>query len=180
MIGLLKCIGYLAVSGILAFLLGRILPQRWFHYDRFPWRMWKLEQGGAVYRKIGIHKWKEKYPDMSRAFPGIMPSKKLPPHASAAQIQEMLAETCIAECIHGFLCLAGLRCLFLWKGIGGICAAVLYALGNLPYCMIQRYNRPKLLKILSVLQERDRKGQEKRKESDEESAHLKLQYRTGT
>ena len=52
--GFLKCICYLAILGIAAFLLGRILPQKWFHYDRFPWRMWKLEQGGAVYRKIRI------------------------------------------------------------------------------------------------------------------------------
>lgn len=45
---------------------GALLPQKWFRYDRFPWRMWKLERGGAIYRKIRIHKWKETFPDMSR------------------------------------------------------------------------------------------------------------------
>ena len=64
--GFIKCICYLAIIGIAAFLLGRILPQKWFRYDRFPWRMWKLERGGAIYRKIRIHKWKETFPDMSR------------------------------------------------------------------------------------------------------------------
>lgn len=175
--GFLKCICYLAILGIAAFLLGRILPHKWFHYDRFPWRMWKLEQGGAVYRKIRIYKWKEKFPDMSRIFPGIMPSKKVPRKFDPAQIREMIVETCIAEGIHGFLCLAGLGCLFLWKGPGGICAAVFYALGNIPYCLIQRFNRPKLVKILKSLKEKDRK--EKREESNEESTHFKLQYRTG-
>lgn len=115
---------------------------------------------------------------MSRIFPGIMPSKKLPRKFDSEQIREMIVETCIAECIHGFLCLAGLGCLFFWKGLGGICAAVLYALGNIPYCLIQRYNRPKLVKILKSLKEKDRK--EKREESNEESTYLKLQYRTGT
>ena len=51
------------------------------------------------------------------------------------------------------------------------------ALGNIPYCLIQRYNRPKLVKILKSLKEKDRK--EKREESNEESTYLKLQYRTG-
>lgn len=156
--GLLKCIRYLAILGISAFLLGRILPQKWFHYDRFPWRTWKREREGAIYRKIRIHKWKEKFPDMSRIFPGIMPSKKVPHNFDLAQIEHMVTETCIAEGIHGFLCFAGLGCLFLWKGTGGICAAVLYALGNIPYCLIQRYNRPKLMKILKSLKEKDRKG----------------------
>ena len=115
---------------------------------------------------------------MSRIFPEIMPSKKLPRKFDPAQIQEMIVETCIVECVHGFLCLAGLGCLFFWKGPGGICAAVLYALGNIPYCLIQRYNRPKLVKILESLSKKNRN--KKREESDEESTYLKLQYRTGT
>lgn len=176
--GLIKCICYLAILGISVFLLGRILPQKWFHYNRFPWRMWKLERAGAIYRKLRIHKWKDAFPDMSRIFPGIMPSKKLPRKIELAQIKEMIVETCIAECVHGFLCLAGLGCLFFWKGSGGIFVAVLYAIGNIPYCLIQRYNRPKLIKILKFLKEKDRK--EKREESNEESTHLKRQYRTGT
>lgn len=176
--GFLKCIGYLAISGIAAFLLGRILPRKWFYYDQFPWRMWKLEQEGAIYRKIRIHKWKDTFPDMSRIFPGLMPSKKLPRNIDPAQVQQMIVETCIAEGIHGFLCLAGLGCLFFWKGPGGIWAAVLYGLGNLPYCLIQRYNRPKLVKILESVKRKNRK--EKKKESHEESTYLKLQYRTGT
>ena len=55
----IKCICYLAIIGIAAFLLGRILPQKWLRYDRFPWRMWKLERGGAIYRKTRIHNWRE-------------------------------------------------------------------------------------------------------------------------
>ena len=177
--GLLKCICYLAILGIGSFLLGRILPPAWFRCDRFPWRAWKLEQGGAIYRKLGIREWKEKFPDMSRLLPRFMPSKRLPLQAGAAKIEHMIVETCIAECIHGLLCIAGLGCLLLWKGAGGICVAVMYALGNLPYCLIQRYNRPKLLKILKSLKGKDRKEQEKREESNEESTHLKLQYRAG-
>ena len=176
--GLLRCIGYLVILGVSAFLLGRILPPKWFHYDQFPWRLWKLEQRGDIYRKIRIYKWKEKFPDMSKIFPGILPSKKLPHHFHKEQVERMIVETCIAECIHGILCFAGWGCLFLWDGAGGICTAILYALGNLPYCLIQRYNRPKLVKILEFLKEKERK--EKQEEIDEKSAYLKLQYRTGT
>ena len=101
--GLLRCIGYLVILGVSAFLLGRIFPPKWFHYDQFPWRLWKLEQGGDIYRKIRIYKWKEKFLDMSKIFPGILPSKKLPHHFHKEQVERMIVETCIAECIHGIL-----------------------------------------------------------------------------
>ncbi len=157
--GLIKCICYLAILGISAFLLGRILPQKWFHYDRFPWRMWKLEREGTIYRKFRINKWKDSFPDMSRIFPGIMPSKRLPRKFDPAQIEEMIVETCIAECVHGFLCLAGLGCLFFWKGPGGICAAVLWCLGQHPLLSDPKVQPPEAGENFEVLK---RKGQERK------------------
>lgn len=155
MSGFIRCICYLAVAGILSFLLGRILPEKWFQYDKFPYRIWKLEKDGNLYRRLGVHKWKEKFPDMSVILPGIMPSKRLPKHMDVSCVERMVRETCIAELIHGLLCLVGLACIFLWKGAGGISISALYVLGNLPYCVIQRYNRPKLVKIFKNLRAKE-------------------------
>ena len=47
---------------------------------------------------------------------------------------------------------------FLWRGIGGFVMAILYAIGNLLYCIVQRYNRPKLIKIYECLNLKE-KGQ---------------------
>ena len=75
----LYCILYLATSGIVIFLLGRIYPRSWFCENRFPYKSRKWESDGQVYRKIGIHKWMTKLPDasvlISKIIPGFMPKK---------------------------------------------------------------------------------------------------------
>lgn len=154
---LIDCLFYMAVSGILAFWIGRVLPKRWFRYDRFPYRAAAFEQGGAVYQKVGIRWWKEKLPDMSKLLPGRIPSKRLPASASADQVENMIQETCVAECVHFILCITGLRLLAIWKGPGGWICYLLYLLGNVPYCIIQRYNRPKLVRIYQKLRAKEAK-----------------------
>ena len=51
---LLKCILYVAAIGILANVIGKALPRRWFHPDRFPYRSFAWERDGRIYEKIGI------------------------------------------------------------------------------------------------------------------------------
>lgn len=88
---------------------------------------------------------------MSRILPGLMPPKAIQGKPSAAELETMVKETCVAECIHSLLCLAGLVCLRLWRGFGGLIVALLYALGNLPFILVQRYNRPRLQRLHSRL-----------------------------
>ena len=64
------------------------------------------------------------------------------------RLPEMIRETCVAELIHLLLCLAGLHCLRLWRGVGGVAVAALNICGNLPFIVIQRYNRPRLKRLL--------------------------------
>ena len=43
--------------------------------------------------------------------------------------------------------------LFIWPGVGGIVAALVYIfVGNLPFVIIQRYNRPRLQKLYDMQQ----------------------------
>ena len=62
----------------------------------------------------------------------------------------MIQETCIAELVHGVLCIAGLYCFQIWPGTGGLLIAALNVLGNLPYIIIQRFNRPRLVRLLAT------------------------------
>ena len=51
---------------------------------------------------------------------------------------------------HGLLCIAGLFLLKIWPGTGGVFLTVIYIVfGNLPFLLIQRYNRPRLQKLLA-------------------------------
>lgn len=144
---MLPCIIYLAGIGILSFVVGRLLPKKWFDPQAFPYRAFPFEKDGALYRRLRIQKWQSRIPDMSRVFPGLMPPKALGGKPTKAQLDVMLRETCVAECIHALLCFGGLFCVWLWDGAGGVVAAVLYFLGNIPFILVQRYNRPRLHRL---------------------------------
>lgn len=144
---MLNCAVYLAVTGLLSFVLGRLIPASKMNWQRFPYRSYPIERNGLIYKKIGIHRWQDKVPDMSRIFVNLMPQKKMK-SVDQSSLLRMIQETCIAELIHTVLCLTGLYCMKLWRGIGGIILAMLNAvLFNLPFILIQRYNRPRLVRL---------------------------------
>ncbi len=145
--GFLKCACYLALIGILSFPAGRIIPKRWFHPERFPYRSYPFEDEGRFYNRFRIHVWQNKVPDMSRILPKCIPPKSLSGNFRE-RLPRMLQETCVAELTHALLCLAGLYCIRLWPGAGGIViAGINIFILNMPFILIQRYNRPRLLKL---------------------------------
>lgn len=147
MIGLLSCACYIALIGGVSFVLGRIVPKSWFHWDKAPFAAYGFERQGKLYEKLGIRYWQKKLPDMSRILPGTMPAKKIGGDYKA-RLPQMLRETCVAELTHWLLCVAGLHCLTLWPTVGGLAVVLLNTLGNLPFILIQRYNRPRLARLL--------------------------------
>lgn len=145
------------ILGGVFFLIGCILPRKWFCFYRFPYRLFDFEKEGRIYVAFGVRKWKDMVPDMSAILPGIIPSKKMPVIVTPTQVELLIRETCVAEWIHELLCFMGFGCVFLWKGIGGFTVSLLYVLGNIPYIIIQRYNRPKLIRLLQKLEKKSNK-----------------------
>ena len=173
---ILYCLLYCGLLGILSFLLGRILPKSWFSAERFPYRSLPFEKNGKFYERFGIRKWQNRVPDMSKWFPKLMPAKKVTADFEA-QLPVMIQETCIAEFIHSLLCVAGLYCLKLWPGVGGVVFTLIYILiGNVPYILIQRYNRPRFCKLQARVH-RNQKHEEVSAANG--NVDFKLQYRTG-
>lgn len=151
--GVLKCIVYIAVSGCVAFVLGRIAPKIWFHADRFPFKTYEWES--KVWKAIRIKRWQAKLPDMSRIldffFPGnsVLPLKRIT-ESSLKNLPLMIQETCVSELTHGLLCISGLGMLWIYPGWGGVLITFLYVVfGNLPFVLIQRFNRPRLERALA-------------------------------
>ena len=147
--GPIGCLIYVAATGIAGFIVGRLLPKERMRYDAPPFRALPFENGGPFYRKLGIHRWHKLLPDMSHILPGVMPAKRVTRHISASEAEVMVQETCIAEVIHILLSLTGLALPLIWPGPGGLLACAAYVLlGNLPFILIQRFNRPKLRMLL--------------------------------
>ena len=147
----LKCVVYLCLIGAAGFLAGRILPKTWIDPTGLLFRCSVWEKGGKIYEKLGIRKWHNRLPDMSRIFPNWMPPKNLSGDYKN-RLPEMIRETCVAELVHAVVGLLGLYCVKIWKGIGGMTVALVHLLMfNLPYILIQRYHRPRLLRLQAAL-----------------------------
>ena len=142
-----QCFGYVLVTGLLSFLIGRLLPKTW-PKPKGPFKSFSFEKGGLIYKKLGIHKWHKRVPDMSKVFPFLMPKKRLCANC-APNFPRMVRETCVAELVHWVLCITGLYCLKLWSGVGGIIVSTINAVCNLSFVVIQRYNRPRLIRLMN-------------------------------
>lgn len=155
--GFLRCFVYLTSLGMLSFFAGRLIPKAWINPDAFPYKTYRFENDGRVYEKFGVRKWQTKVLDMSRIFPKIIPQKKINDNWQDT-LPLMIKETCIAELVHWFLFIPVLYCLSLWEGIGGVVIVMLYELCNIPYIMIQRYNRPRLINTMKRMEKRNPSG----------------------
>ena len=142
-----RCVTYLLMLGILAHFFGLILSHRHYHVDRFPWRSFSFEREGLFWdRALHVRRWMNRVPDMSRILPDMEP-KRIDGIARAEKIERLIRETCVAELTHNVLSLAGFGCVLIWRGAGGWVVSLLFGIGNAPFSIIQRYNRPRLVRL---------------------------------
>lgn len=138
--------------GVPAFFLGEKVPRAWFDPEKYPFKSFKWENEGKIYEKIGIQWWKTHTPDMSkyirRAFPKQGNLLRDPTH-----LRKLVKETCSAEFVHWVLVLLSPVFAILMDELG-VLAMVLYIIGNLVSIVIQRYNRPRIQKIIQRIEKR--------------------------
>ena len=138
---------YIALLGLLSHFIGQALPRSAFRAERFPYKAASWEKGGKVYEKLGIKHWKDILPDMSRIMPDMV-KKKLTKENKERGMDTLIAETCVAECVHWALIILSLVILFWWRDGWAALFLIIYNLfGNLPFIIIQRYNRPRLVML---------------------------------
>ena len=156
----LKSVIYVLVLGIAAHYIGEALPRRWFHWDRFPFRSWEWERGGTVYEKIRIQDWKDHVPDLSRVMKDMVP-KRVGICPSSAEVWILIKETCVAEFIHFALCILAPGVYLFWRNGMGIFLTLVVIFGNLPFLIIQRYNRPALIALAQRLEHREERKRQR-------------------
>ena len=145
---------YVAALGVAAHFIGEAIPVTCFHYDRFPYRTWRWERDGKIYERLQIRRWKDRLPDMSRVMPDMVP-KRLGKCPAASDTWRLVAETCRAEIVHLGLCLCAPVIYFFWWNWLGVVLALVTVLCNLPFMLIQRYNRPSLVRLAKRLELRE-------------------------
>jgi glycosyl-4,4'-diaponeurosporenoate acyltransferase len=143
-----------AFIGAASHYVGQLLPRRNFDYDAVPYAPRKWEQDGMFYTKFKIQFWKDKVPDMSQHVKSMF-RKKMSVFRDFDYTKDLILETCVAEFVHWMLVFISPVFLVLMEGLAGRIGALLYALGNLPFVMIQRYNRPRLVRLLNRQKRQD-------------------------
>ncbi|MDD6213638.1 MAG: hypothetical protein PUB42_00335 [Firmicutes bacterium] len=145
---------YITVIGQACFWGGMLLPREIFCEDKFPYAPFKWEKNGKFYAKFNVKQWKSKVPDMSKVSDLLFPKRIV--NTSPEGLDRLVKESCVAEFVHYILCVLSFGIYMIWKNrIGVILTALYIVLGNLPYVMIQRYNRPNYISLRNRLMLRE-------------------------
>ena len=145
---------YIAAVGVLAHFIGEALPRRWFHPERAPYAPRAFERDGRLYRALRVQDWKDKLPDMSK-ISSRMVGKRVSLTGSAEEARRVAVETCVAEVVHLALIPLAIPVYLICPTGLGLAVAIVYGLSNLPFIIIQRYNRPTLVTLVERLNQRE-------------------------
>lgn len=143
-------LAYMLAITVGIYVIGRIFPRKWIKEDKFPFRSFAFEKNGKIYDKIKIKKWKTKWPDASMVIHKIIPQipVKRFDDKSPEKVKTLIKESCVAETTHVVAFVLGFFAIFLWGSVLGVLLTIVYALANIPPILIQRYNRPRLMRAL--------------------------------
>lgn len=144
---------WLSVNIAVPWLVRFLVPQKYFNENRWLFRERDFES--ALYRKIKVSKWKDKLPDAGKLI--HFQRDSLPEDIDEAYINRFITECCIAELGHLSVGILGFTSLFFVFLIPGntqlehfgvfLLLSVLDLLIQLLFVIIQRYNRPRLIKL---------------------------------
>jgi glycosyl-4,4'-diaponeurosporenoate acyltransferase len=132
-------------------LLSDFMPKSLYSSRNWLLRERRWERKGEVYQQwLKVKHWKKFLPELSDFVKTVFPKKEIRDF-SREYLDKYLFESCKSEITHWCIILSSLL-FFLWAefeqtGIMIIIAIVL----NLPYIIIQRYNRPRIAEAAETI-----------------------------
>lgn len=128
--------------------LSNLIPLNFFRRDYFIFKTFRFERTGRFYEIIfGVKKWKRYLPDGAKLFQGGFEKKSLK-NKSVAYLEYFIMETKRAEFSH-FMQILPVPIFFLFNvPIASIIMVIYAIIVNLPCMVVQRYNRPRLRRLL--------------------------------
>ncbi|MFN7149105.1 MAG: glycosyl-4,4'-diaponeurosporenoate acyltransferase [Microthrixaceae bacterium] len=117
-------------------------------HDGWLTRPRRFEQDGRWYqRNLRIRRWKDRLPEKGDLFPDGF-SKRHLIDRSTPHLERFVAETRRAELVHWSNMAAGPLFLIWCSPLLGACMIAFGVIAHLPFIVIQRYNRARLLVVL--------------------------------
>jgi glycosyl-4,4'-diaponeurosporenoate acyltransferase len=136
------------------------IPVDFFKPSRLFYKPRKWEKGGEVYQKLfHVKSWKGIIPAGANMYSDTFKLTHLP-SLKLADLELWIKESCRAEFCHWIMMLPGFL-FFLWNSVTVGWWMVAYAVANniIPIIM-QRYNRPRIQKLLDQLERKSRRKSE--------------------
>jgi hypothetical protein len=131
----------------LSVVIGAMAPRwsaGWLSRDRGPLRLTRLDTPRG-YRRLGIHRFKDKLPELGSIFGGQ--SKGQLPGSEAEQLALYARELRRAEWVHWMSMLTWIPLAFFNPWWLTVAFAIAVIVGNAPFVLIVRYNRMRVLRI---------------------------------
>jgi glycosyl-4,4'-diaponeurosporenoate acyltransferase len=124
------------------------IPVKIYYYKKWLFRERKWENGGRIYENyFQVKRWKAKLPDISDFMKWRFNKKHLA-ESSSEYLSVFLTESCKAEFTHWMIIVSTLFFNFWNDYVTSFIMIIIACVLNLPYIIIQRYNRPRLIKLL--------------------------------
>jgi glycosyl-4,4'-diaponeurosporenoate acyltransferase len=149
---LINSLFVLFVESVISTLVFLGIPEKYLDHRRWPFREKKWEEGGNIYQRIfNVKAWKHRLPELSDFFSKTFSKKKIEPR-NQAYLEKYVAESCRAEMAHwSIIVLAFISVVVNDCVVSMLLVAIAL---NLPFIVIQRYNRPRIMRLLRQLNRR--------------------------
>ena len=138
-------------TGLFFSYLPKKIQLKLYDYTRSYYKVSDKEK--QILSVLKVSRWKDALPQFNMLF-----DKSTIGNISAEHIQAFIRETCKAEIVHLSIAVLGFLSLLFPVTLNDmeyfplyLCIAVFIALCQLPFVLIQRYNRPRLLRLLKRL-----------------------------
>lgn len=134
--------------------LGTHISYKFLEKDNKYFRSWNFEQEGQLWQQlVKVQNWKNHLPDGQNLNPNISSKATFDLSKNMNDIQQFILETRRAEIVHMMSIFPIIAFYKSSKSVKIINFAYV-VIANVPCVIVQRYNRPKLIRIYNKLQKR--------------------------
>jgi glycosyl-4,4'-diaponeurosporenoate acyltransferase len=146
---LLADVGLWAVAHVGSSYAAHRLPRSRLARDGPLLRLRPFEDGGRLYERLAVRRWKDRLPEAGALFAGGM-SKRALPESDEGGVARFVEETRRGELAHWWS-LLGLPFFALWNPPAGVALMGLYGVAvNLPFIVVQRFNRGRAQRVMAA------------------------------
>jgi len=141
-------LGIFLVSSIIVTIISTNLPERYYNYKNWIYKERKWENKGEFYQQVfKVKRWKNHMPEIADFIKSAF-SKNSIKEFDNEYIEKYLLESSRAEFAHWCIIFSSVIFLF-YEGIATFIYMLLIAiLLDAPFIIIQRYNRPRIIRIM--------------------------------